>query len=151
MLSLNLNPAPHWLDLMPGVRVHLRPMCSAFMLRARMHPDVISAGAANDMGGHSVAMAKAVFEAAVITWEGVGDQHGTPIPPSAEAIFALLDMRDPYDVFCDQYFHPWLDGDAEKNGSAPSLNGTSAVAQTTAVPATGSAKPARGGKMRRKA
>jgi len=133
MLALNLNPAPHWIDLLPGVRAKMRPMCSAFMARAQMSADV---SAAEDAADHSVAIAKAVFDAAVIEWEGVGDASGTVLPPAPAAISALLDMRAPYQAFCALYFHPWLAADAEKNGSAPLPNGTLGMAQSIAVPAT---------------
>jgi hypothetical protein len=151
MLILNLNPAPRWVELMTGVRVHLRPMCNAFMLRARMQTEVIAAAEGDDQQGHAIALAKAVFEAAVIEWEGIGDEAGAVIGPSPAAISALLDHYAPYEAFCAEYFHPWLVVDAEKNGSAPSLNGTSAVAQTIAVPAIPSAKPAQGLKKPRTA
>ncbi|MDN5786910.1 hypothetical protein [Pseudorhodobacter sp.] len=151
MLTLNLAAAPVWIDLMPGVRVHLRPMCNAFLLRAQSQPGVLAAIEAEDREAHSVAQAAAVFEAAVIEWEGVGDRDGAVIPPSPAAIAALMDMYKPYSAFLEQYFHPWLVVDAEKNGSAPSLNGTSAAAQSIAVPATQSVKTARGTKTRRRA
>lgn len=152
MLSLKLNAQPVWLTLMPEakppVRAQLRPMCSAFMVRARMHPEV---SACEDSATHSVVLTKVVFETAVIAWEGVGDEAGVVIDPSPEAVSALLDMHEPYEAFCRDYFHPWLAVDAEKNGSAPSLNGTSAAAQTIAVPVKPSARTARAPKTRRKA
>lgn len=142
MLTLTLNKGPIWIDLMPGVRAHLRPMCNAFMLRAQMDPLVIEIAEEEGQSGHSVAIAKSIFEAALIEWEGIGDEAGEILAPSPDAISALLDMYAPYEAFCEHYFHPWLAVDAEKNDFAPSLNGTSAAAQTIAVPATESVLPA---------
>ena len=35
MLTLDLTNAPRWLDLLPGVRLKLRPLTTALMVSAR--------------------------------------------------------------------------------------------------------------------
>lgn len=146
MLRLKLNAQPEWLTLMPGVRVLLRPMSSAIFIRAQVSPEVI---AAEDRIDRSVAFTKAIAAAAIVEWQGVfdadsdADDPPQPLPVTPEAVSALLDIRAAYDAISDGYTLPWLVVSEEKNGSAPSSNGTSAAAQTIAVPATVSAPSAR--------
>jgi len=42
MLRLDLSNAPHWLELMPDLRVHLTPLTTALMVAAR-NDDVVTA------------------------------------------------------------------------------------------------------------
>jgi len=148
MLRLSLTRQPEWLTLLPGVRVLLRPMCTAIFIRAQVSPGVAEAG---DAGSYSAALTTAIAAAAIIEWEGVfdadwtgnsPDESGPPLAVTPDAVAALLDVYAAYQAFSAGYVAPWLAVDAEKNGSAPSLNGTSAAAQTIAVPATASAPPA---------
>lgn len=151
MLTLKLDAAPYWLDVAPGARVYLRPMCSAFLMRAQQCPAVIAAVEAENQPAHAVALLAAILEPAIIEWEGIGDLDGNPIAPSLPAITALVDTYEPYRVLQDMYLAPWLVVSDEKKGSAPSLNGTSAAAQNTVGLAPPSAPNARAKKTRRRA
>ena len=75
--------------------------------------------------------------------EGVGDDAGNPAPVTPDGIDALLDIWPVFEAFQHQVLGPHLVLDAEKNGFAPSPNGTSEGATDTANPASGDALSAR--------
>jgi hypothetical protein len=135
MLTLDLTNAPQWCDLIPGVRVKLRPLTTALMVAARGDPAVadLSEGAATEEV--ALAMAKALARRAILEWEGIGDADGNPIAPSPEAIDALLDLWPVFEAFQTLYVAKGLLLDAEKNASAPLPTGPSAGATATAQPA----------------
>lgn len=135
MLTLDLINAPQWCDLIPGVRVRLRPLTTALMVSARGDPSIadLPGGAATEEA--ALAMAKALARRAILAWEGIGDADGTPIEPSPEAIDALLDIWPAFEAFQTQYVAKALLLDAEKNGSAPLPTGPSVGATATARPA----------------
>lgn len=134
MLTLDLSNAPQWCDLIPGVRVRLRPLTTALMVAARGDPAIadLPEGAATEEA--AVAMAKALARRAILEWEGIGDTDGNPIEPSPEAIDALLDLWPAFEAFQTLYVAKALLLDAEKNGSAPLPTGPSAGAKATARP-----------------
>ena len=66
---------------------------------------------------------------------GVGDEAGNLMPVSPAGIDALLEIWPVFEAFQAQYVAPGLMLDAEKNASAPSPTGPSAVATDTARPA----------------
>ena len=137
MLTLDLSNAPQWCDLVPGVRVRLRPLTTALMVAARGDPAIadLPEGAATEEA--ALAMAKALARRAILAWEGIGDAEGNPIDPSPEAIDALLDIWPAFEAFQTQYVAKGLILDAEKNVSAPLPNGPSVGATATARPAQG--------------
>lgn len=134
MLTLDLTNAPQWCDLIPGVRVKLRPLTTALMVSARGDPAIadLPEGAATEEA--ALAMAKALARRAIIGWEGIGDADGTSIEPSPEAIDALLDLWPAFAAFQTLYVAKALLLDAEKNGSAPLPTGPSVGAKATALP-----------------
>jgi hypothetical protein len=85
-----------------------------------------------------VEMAVRVF----ISWDGIADESGKPLPLTRENIAAL--MRDPilYPVVQKALLRPLHDLDAEGNGSALSPNGAPAGAKNTAQDAHGLKPPA---------
>ena len=135
MLTLDLSNAPQWCDLIPGVRVKLRPLTTALMVSARGDPAIadLPEGAATEEA--ALAMAKALARRAIIGWEGIGDADGTPIEPSPEAIEALLDIWPAFEAFQTLYVAKALLLDAEKNASSPLPTGPSVGAKATARPA----------------
>ncbi|WP_149139766.1 hypothetical protein [Gemmobacter caeruleus] len=137
MLTLDLTNAPQWCDLIPGVRVRLRPLTTALMVAARGDPAIadLPEGAATEEA--ALAMAKALARRAIIEWEGIGDANGNPIEPSLEAIDALLDIWPAFEAFQTSYVAKALLLDAEKNASSPLPTGPSAGAKATARPAQG--------------
>ncbi len=134
MLTLDLTNAPQWCDLIPGVRVKLRPLTTALMVSARGDPAIadLPEGAATEEA--ALLMAKALARRAIIGWEGIGDTDGHPIVPSPEAIEALLDLWPAFEAFQTLYVAKALLLDAEKNASSPLPTGPSAGAKATARP-----------------
>jgi hypothetical protein len=135
MLTLDLTNAPQWCDLIPGVRVKLRPLTTALMVSARGDPAIgdLPEGAATEEA--ALVMAKALARRAILEWEGIGDADGSPIEPSHEAIDALLDLWPAFEAFQTHYVAKALLLDAEKNASAPSPIGPTVGAKATARPA----------------
>jgi len=136
MLKLNLTNTPTWLTLTPGVRLHLAPLTTALMVSARADPAVEYLPKTASTEELALAMAKAVARRAVLDWEGVGDADGNVVSVSPEGIDALLEVWPIFEAFQTDYVSKGLLLDAEKNVSAPLLNGSSAGAQTTAPPAS---------------
>ena len=134
MLTLDLTNAPQWCDLVPGVRVRLRPLTTALMVSARGAPAIadLPEGAATEEA--ALAIAKALARRAILAWEGIGDADGNPIEPSPEAIDALLDLWPAFEAFQTLYVAKALLLDAEKNVSAPLPTGPSVGAKATARP-----------------
>ncbi|NAZ38350.1 hypothetical protein [Rubellimicrobium sp. CFH 75288] len=140
MLTLDLTNAPRWLDLLPGVRLKLRPLTTALMVSARADPAVEALPPEATTEELALAMAKAVARRAVLDWEGVGDAAGNPVAVSPEGIDALLDIWPAFEAFQAAYVAKGLLLEQEKNASAPSPTGPTAGAKATARPAR---KPAR--------
>ena len=135
MIRLNLSREPSWLDLGHDVRVRVAPLTTSLMAAARSDPAVgaLPEGASNET--IAVTMAKALARLVVLEWEGVGDAEGNPVPVTPEGIDALLDILPIFEAFQLRYVSKGLLLEAEKNGSAPSPNGTSAGATSIAGPA----------------
>jgi hypothetical protein len=139
MIRLNLTAAPQWLDLAPGLRLHVAPLTTALMVSARadLAIETLPEGASQEE--LALAMAKAVARRAVLDWEGVGDDAGNVVPVTPEGIDALLEIWPVFEAFQTKYVARGLILDAEKNVSAPLPTGPSAGAIATARPA----RPAR--------
>ena len=135
MLTLDLTNAPQWCELIPGVRVRLRPLTTALMVSARGDPAIadLPEGAATEEA--ALLMAKALARRAILAWEGIGDADGNPIDQSPEAIDALLDIWPAFEAFQTHYVAKALLLDAEKNASSPLPTGRSVGAKATARPA----------------
>lgn len=124
MLRLDLDRKPRWLDMPHGVRLLVRPLTSGVILEARrdpilrsLAPDGDEDGAAEpDQQQAALAFAKALARAAVLEWEGVGNQAGEPLDVTPELVEALLDDWTIYDAFQAGYVQPGLRIDAEGNG-----------------------------------
>ena len=135
MIRLNLTATPEWLDLAPGLRLLVGPLTTALMVSARADPAIEALPEGASQEALALAMAKAVARRAVLDWEGVGDAMGQPTPVTPEGIEALLEIWPVFEAFQTQYVAKGLILDAEKNVSAPSPTGPSAVATDTARPA----------------
>ena len=145
MLTLDLTNSPRWHDLVPGVRVQLRPLTTALMVATRSDPALAALPAEADDETRALLFAKALARRAVLAWEGVGDAAGDPVAPSPAAIDALLDLWPIFEAFQLTYVSKGLLLDQEKNASSPSPIGSSAGANATARVAKQRAKPARRG------
>jgi hypothetical protein len=142
MLTLDLTNAPFWCDLVPGVRVNLRPLTTALMVAARSDPAIADLPKEARTEEAALAMAKSLARKAILDWEGVGDAEGAPLVVSPEAIDALLDIWPIFEAFQTVYVAKGLLLDAEKNASSPAPSGSSAGATATAQPAEPSASTA---------
>jgi hypothetical protein len=132
MLTLDLTNTPFWCDLVPGVRVKLRPLTTALMVAARSDPAIADLPKEARTEEAALAMAKALARTAILDWEGVGDAEGAPLVVSPEAIDALLDIWPIFEAFQTVYVVKGLLLDAEKNASSPVPSGSSAGATATA-------------------
>ena len=99
MLTLDLTNEPRWHDLVPGVRVQLRPLTTALMVATRSDPAVETMPEEASDEERAVAFAKALARRAVLAWDGIGDASGNPIDPGPEAIDALLDVWPIFEAF----------------------------------------------------
>jgi len=143
MLTLDLTNAPRWLDLLPGVRLKLRPLTTALMVSARADPAVEALPPEATTEELALAMAKAVARRAVLEWEGVGDANGNPVSVTPEGIDALLEIWPAFEAFQGAYVAKGLLLEQEKNASAPSPSGPTAGAKVTARRARKPARTAR--------
>ena len=135
MIRLDLSSEPKWLDLGHGLCLHVLPIPPEIMVAARNDPAVEALPEEASREEQALVMAKAVARRVVTGWEGVGDASGSPVPVSPEGIDALLEIWPVFEAFQTQYVAKGLILDAEKNVSAPSPTGPSAVANDTARPA----------------
>ena len=134
MLTLDLSNAPFWCNLVPGVRVKLRPLTTALMVAARHDPAIADLPKDATTEEAALAMAKALARSAILDWEGIGDAECNVIAVSPEAIDALLDIWPIFEAFQSLYVAKGLLMDAEKNASSPVPNGSSVGATATALP-----------------
>ena len=117
MLTLDLTNAPFWCELVPGVRVKLRPLTTGLMVAARSDPAIANLPKEARTEEAALAMAKALARSAILDWEGVRDAEGAPLVVSPEAIDALLDIWPIFEAFQTVYVAKGLLLDAEKNAS----------------------------------
>ena len=106
MIRLDLKREPYWLDLAPGVRVRVRPCTTALVMAARASINAV--GEIDDDNARGAALLKALAQAAIVDWKGIGDEAGAPIPPSPKPIDALLDLYPAFRAFEMAYFLPAL-------------------------------------------
>lgn len=147
VVRLSFTAAPTWLELFGGVRVEVQPYGSTIMARMRSilrrkameHAKDVSEGkreARPELDEVTALFAESVAVAAITAWDGVvDDETGQPVPVTADTVRALMSFPPIMDAFQRLYIEPGLEMVAEKNGSSPSPNGTSAEAMTIAVPA----------------
>ena len=109
MIRLDLKREPYWLDLVPGVRVHVRPCTTAMIMAARAK----LMDANGDAGARTAALLRKL---AIDAWEGIGDEAGEAVPVSAEAIAAVMDLWPVAEAFERLYLGPAMVLDDEKNG-----------------------------------
>jgi hypothetical protein len=134
MLTLDLTNAPFWCELVPGVRLRLRPLTTALMVAARSDPAIADLPKEARTEEAALAMAKALARSAILEWEGIGDAEGEQLPVSPDAVDALLDIWPIFEAFQSLYVAKGLLLDAEKNALSPAPSGSSAGATATAQP-----------------
>ncbi|KQP99909.1 hypothetical protein ASF59_10975 [Methylobacterium sp. Leaf121] len=135
MIKLSLAASePNWLDLLPGVRVKVRPITVASMLIAREAVSKVyrDEDQTDANARASMALVRELARRGIVEWEGVGTADGEPAPVTAETIDALLDYWSAYDALDARYVTPALRRDEEKNGFSNSPDGTSGEEPNTA-------------------
>ncbi|KQO76422.1 hypothetical protein [Methylobacterium sp. Leaf88] len=144
MLKLTPAAEPYWIDLLPGVRIKVRPITIASMLVARDAVSKVFRGEdQEDVGVRAnIALVREIAQRGILEWEGVGDADGNPASVNRETIGALLDHWPAYDEIDVRYVAPALERGEEKNGSSSSPAGTTEAAPATATPAESSAQSA---------
>ena len=146
MLNLELFAGTRWIDLVAGVRVEVLPLGTTLMAEVWTDPALAPAADIADeteLAVPPVAFAKAIARRAIMSWEGVGDAKGRPVPVSTEGIDALMEVPAIHAAFRKTYIAPGLSVVAEGNGSAAAPNGISATAGAPiAKPARRAATPA---------
>ncbi|MEG9884418.1 MAG: hypothetical protein V6Z86_07355 [Hyphomicrobiales bacterium] len=140
MIKLDLKAQPFWLNLLDGVRFKVRPLTTSLMVAARKHP---SLKGVEDGDEYTFLFTKALANASITDWEGVGDADGKPVKPTPDAIDAAFDLWPVFDAFQTSYVFSGLLLVEEKNDSTPSPNGPTATAKAGARPARKPAKTAR--------
>ena len=113
MIRLNFDREPRWLDPAPGVRLPARaPLLPVFTVAGEtMGQTPRNESPVDGLPVESVirvAFVKATAMAAILDGEGVGDATGEAIPPSPDAIDALMDIREIYLAFEKDYVVPGL-------------------------------------------
>lgn len=142
MLKLNATSREaFWLDVLPGVRIRLRPISVAAMLvaRARIAEQTRNLGDAADEDERnalvSAVLTSNLARSGIVEWEGIIGADGLPAPVTRENIDAALSVWKVFDAIDRFYVNPFLLGESEKNASAPSPNGISEGATDIAAPA----------------
>jgi len=120
MIRLGLKSEPCWLDLLPGVRLKVRPFGTALFFAAQsamLRADTAGETASEVIDAlRGVAFIKALARLAILEWEGVGDDTGAPAPVSPGAVEALMEIWQAAAAFERLYARPIAEIDAEKNG-----------------------------------
>lgn len=112
MITLNLKREPFWIDLLDGIRLHVRPATTAVIMAARA---AVAKEAVSDDVQRGAAFLKNLGISAVLEWEGVGDAEGNPAAVTPEAVSALFELWPVADAFERQYLAPALLLEQEKN------------------------------------
>jgi hypothetical protein len=109
MLKLTpIQTEPTWLDLLPGVRLRLKPPTVVMILAARnVAGDVYRAdrdAAEPNKDPHiaitaTIEMVRAYARQRIDGWEGIGDEAGEPIPATRENIDRAMGMVAFHEAF----------------------------------------------------
>ena len=112
MITLNLKRENYWIDLLPGLRVFVRPATTAIIMAARAAAlkEVVEAETER-----ATNLIKHLARLAILEWEGVGDYEGNPAPVSPENVGGLLDLWPVSEAFERLYLTPALLLEQEKN------------------------------------
>ncbi len=109
MITLNLKREPYWLDLVDGVRLFVKPASSALIMAARISALLVSGP---ERGAE---LLKRLAVAAILDWEGVGNEAGDKAEPTPERVEALLELYPVAEAFERLYLLPAMLLETEKN------------------------------------
>ncbi len=111
MIRLAVSRTPTWLTLAPGVRVQVRPVTTALVLAAR-HAAGIADGQLPEgepparVGERIATFAKTLARLAILSWDGIGDAEGRPLPVTPDAVEAVMDLYPLAEAFVAGYLAP---------------------------------------------
>ena len=159
MIRLNLDAAkPRWVEIAPGVRLHVLPLTSDIMAAAEAELDdapEVPAAADDDVaaamqgdqgaitrlarahrsrrgGARELAVMRAYARRLIVGWEGVEAPDGGPAPVTPEYVDAFIASPRLLTLFRYHVVAPAMGLVTEKNGSLPSPDTSTAGATTTA-------------------
>lgn len=107
MIRINFKSAPYWIELLPGLKVEVRPATTTIVMEA-------AAAKSDDMSLD--AFVRAMARVAITAWEGVADEAGKPVECTPDGIDALTDIWQVYKAFETLYVKPAMAVSAEGNG-----------------------------------
>lgn len=148
MLRLRLNTEPAWIELLPGVRIRVRPFTTAVVHAAQADIEALGCSPEEIEASRGELFTAAAARVAILEWEGVGDEEGRPVPVTPGNINALMAEYPAYAAFQRLYVVPRTEMDAEGNASPLSPRGGSARARDTVPAAKPAARNARKPKTR---
>lgn len=144
MIRLNTNGFS-WLDLGDGQKVQCKTPNYIDLKAAEKHKDVRDAGVGKDgkpSADAAIYMAQHLVMDTLIGWAGICDEDGNPVEFSEEGREAFSKNMDAATQYLTAYVDRINVADAEKNASAPLLNGSTAGETTIAAAAEAPAKTA---------
>lgn len=131
MIRLNLSQGPRWLSLGHDVEVQVEPLTAVTLAIARTDPAIADLDADADSDVRFAYLTNVIAGLTITDWRGVGDDDGNPLPVTREGVAALMAVPQLHRAFGAAFVAPAFLVVAEKNASAPSLNGTSAAGEST--------------------
>ncbi len=116
MLKHKLKREPYWLDLVQGVRIKVKPATTALVMAARHAAALIDGKDHTAAGERTATLITELAKAAILAWEGVGDDKGKAAAVTPDGIAALMELWPVADAFEREYLAALYLLDAEKNG-----------------------------------
>lgn len=132
MIRLNLSQGPRWLSLGHGVEVQVDPLTAVTLAIARTDPAIAGLDPDADSDVRFAHLTNVIAGLVIIDWRGVGGEDGAPLAVTPDAVAALMAVPQLHRAFGAAFVAPAFLVVAEKNASAPSLNGTSAAGEIIA-------------------
>lgn len=112
MITLNLKRENYWLDVLPDLRLFVRPATTALIMAARAAALKDTVETEIERGTNFI---RHLARLAIVEWEGVGDSEGKPAPVTIENVVGLLDLWPVSEAFERLYLTPALLLEQEKN------------------------------------
>jgi hypothetical protein len=131
--------------LLPGVRVRFEPIGRKAVRAAREACGLSLQEHGADWQEALDALSCTFMRRGIVEWEGIGDAEGNALAVTPESVELFIANADTFEAAHLHYVSPWIDRDREKNVSAASSNGTSAVAMAAADIVTSPATQEAGG------
>lgn len=133
MLTLRFQTEPFWLEIIEGLRFHVRPCSSLILEQAQENVSAnMSASAEMSARVRYVLLTTEIAKLVILDWEGVVDVDDKPIPVSVDTIDFALSLPLVNNRFAETYVSAGLRLGFEKKDYAPLPTGISEGALDTA-------------------